>query len=107
MNVKIRNGDNIKNIQETRLSPELILKYLIGNDDKIDTIIMCKSSQMNLAITDSALYEALGSIRQYDDFKLNKLVKLLEVVKVQSVGGKSILKEDRVEEIRKKALNKI
>ena len=109
MKIDVKNGNEARNkgMQEMKLNSELILKYLIGNDDKSDTLIMCKSSEISLVTTDQALYEALGSIKQYDDFKLNKLVKLLEVVKVQSIGGKSILKEEKVEELRKKALNKV
>lgn len=103
MRTEVKNG----NVQKTRLSSELILKYFVGNDEKLDTLIMCNPSQVNLIITDHALYEALGSIKQYDDFKLNKLVKFLEVVEVQSYGGKKpVLKDSKVEELRKKALNK-
>lgn len=103
MRIEITNG---KNKQQMKLNAESIVKYLIGNDDKMDTLIMCKSSELNLVTTNHALYEALGSIRPYDDFKLNKLVKFLEVVKILSLENNPILTEERVEEIRKNALEK-
>jgi len=93
----------IKDAKVIKLNPEFILKYLIGNDEKADTLVMCNSSEVKLITTEQALYEALGCIKSYDDFKLNKLVKLLEVVEVQA-GEKAILKEERVEELRGKAL---
>lgn len=105
--VRIQIKNNSK--QEFYLSPEIILKYLITDDDKIDTLVMCKSSEIDLVTTDYSLYEAIGSIKPYDQTKLNKLVKLLEVVEVVSYKNrmnkeKPILKEDRVEELRKLAL---
>ena len=104
MRIKVNNGRN-RNKQKVRINPETILKYLIGNDDDVDTLIMCRSSEIELTATDKDLYEALGSIKQYDHIKLNKLVKLLEVVDIVSVGGeKPVLKDERVDELRKRAL---
>ena len=57
---------------------------------------------------DKDIYEAVGSIQQYDDFNLHKLKKMFEVVEVQSFRAKQgempILTHERVEEIRKRAL---
>ncbi len=99
------------NKQKIMLKPEIILRYLISDDDETDTLIMCKSSELDLQATDYDIYQALGSIKPYDNFKFNKLKKLFEVVEVVSYREtkkceKPILKEDDVEKIRKLALNK-
>ena len=91
------------------LTAEAILRYLITDDEKMDTCIMCKPVNLQLITTDHNLYEALGSIKEYDTFKLNKLTKLLEVADVVPYKqtnrmAKPILKDERVEEIRKRAL---
>ena len=91
------------------LKAEDILRYLIANDEKVDTHIMCKPNNIDLITTDYSLYEAMGSIKPYDEFKLNKLTKLLEVVDITTYRHanrkeKPILKDERVEELRKLAL---
>ena len=102
----------IKDEQEKRfLKPDTILRYLITDDLDIEVMIMCKGEKMNLITTDKDVYEALGSIKPYDNFKLNKLVKFFEVVNITSYeditkNKKPILKESRVEELRKLALKK-
>lgn len=89
------------------LTPEAILRYLINDDDELDKLIICKGEQLSLTATDLAVYEAMGSLKSYDNFRLNKLVKLFQVVDIQSSGSrKDILKENRVEELRKLALKK-
>jgi len=93
-----------KEEKEFILLPSAILKYLIGKDEEIDTLVLCKSSEVKLVTSDKAVYEALGSIKQYDDFKLPKLVKLFEVTKIQAAKQKPILTDKRVDEIRKMAL---
>jgi hypothetical protein len=90
--------------KEYALLPSAILRYLIGKDDEIDTLIMCRSSEVKLVTSDKAIYEALGSVKEYDDFRLPKLVKLFEVAKIQSAKEKPILTDKRVEEIRASAL---
>ena len=90
--------------KEYALLPSAILRYLIGKDDEIDTLVMCKSSEVKLVTSDKAIYEALGSMKPSDDFKLPKLVKLFEVTKIQSAKEKSILTDKRVETIRTSAL---
>lgn len=103
MKVKIE-GEGIQR-KKMMIKPEAILRYLISEDDKMDTLIMCQGEQLNLMTTDYYLYEAMGCIKDDDKFKLNKLVKFFQVVEVQSHGRKkAILKDERVEELRKLAL---
>jgi hypothetical protein len=91
--------------QKMFLSSEAILRYLITDNEKLDTLIMCKSSEISLFTSDHNLYEAIASIKPEDTFKLNKLAKLLEVGDIVPHNKvKSILKHERVEEIRKIAL---
>ncbi len=103
-------GNQIRNSRKSFIiAPDVLLRYLIADDEEIDTIIMCKSSEIELATSDLALYEALCSIKPRDNFRLNKLVKLVEVVdivsqKKQLQKEKPIVKEERVEELRNKAL---
>jgi len=108
MKIDITNGNNHQK-HKMRLSSEAILRYLIGNDDELDTLIMCKSSEIELVTYDLNVYEALASVKPYDNFRLNKLAKLFEVVDVQSYkertgNNKPILVDARVEELRKLAL---
>lgn len=93
--------------QKRFLEPEIILRYLIIDDDKLDTLIMCKSVEISLFTSDHNLYEAIASIKPYDAFKLNKLAKLLEVTEVVPHNKeKTILKHERVDELRNLALKK-
>ena len=105
----IKNNE-AKQKQRIELDSATILRYLIGNDEEIDTLIMCKSSEIELVTTDFNVYEALASIKQYDEFKLNKLAKFFEAVEIKSYkelkGEKPILKDERVEELRRNALKK-
>jgi len=110
MKVYIKDGnDQNKPKQTVSLTAENILRYLVTDDEKINTLITCKGSQYDFVTTDHAVYEALGSIKSRDPFKLNKLTKLFEVVKIVSYANvfrkeKPILKEDRVEVLRNKAM---
>ena len=93
------------------LKAEVILRYLIGENDKLDTLIMCKSSGIDLVTSDQSLYEAIGSIMPEDGFKLPKLIKLLEVVDIVSYKSgtshpRKILKPNRVHELRSLVLGK-
>ncbi len=95
--------------QKYFLKAETILKYLITDEDSTDTLITCKSSEIDLITSDYDVYSALASIKQYDKFNLNKLKKLFEVVEIISYAQtmnkqKPILKDDDVEKIRKLAL---
>ena len=87
------------------LSSETIFRYLISDDEETDTLILCKSSEIELITTDLNLHEAIESIDKSDDFRLNKLGKFFEVVKVVSYENinhskKPILTDKRVEKIR-------
>lgn len=84
------------------LTSEAVLKYFLGTSENIDTLIMCKGTEVNLTTTDFNLYEALGSIEQRDNFNINKLIKFLEAVHIES-GSKKVLTHERVEELRKLA----
>lgn len=91
------------------LKPETILRYLITEDEELDTLIMCHNNQFDFSVTDQGLYEALGSIKEYDTWNQKKLIKLLEVTKVLSfkrITGKEryILTDEKLEDMRAKAL---
>ena len=105
--------DNENGIQKQKLylKAEAILKYFLGTSDRIDTLVMCRNNEIDLVTTDQDLYEALGSLKDYDNFNQRKLVKFLEVVEIGSlkrVKGmeRTILSHERVEELRKIALKK-
>lgn len=100
MHVEVRDAYQIK---KRHLSSAEILRYLITPDDEMESLILCKSTEIPLTTTDQEIYEALGSIKPYDPFKLNKLAKLFEVTEIQPVK-KTILREEHVEELRKLAL---
>lgn len=96
---------NDDRMQKHYIRPEAILRYLVGQDDNLDTLIMCKSSQVNLVTSDAAVYEAMASVTKNDDFKLNKLAKFFEVVEIQSARRKkTVLTHEKVEQLRKIAL---
>ena len=92
------------------LRASAILKYFLGSDDKIDTLIKCKPSNVELTCFDQSLYEAIGSLKDYDEFDFRKLVKFLESVDIVSykknVKERPILTDKRVEELRQEALKK-
>ena len=98
--------------QKLMLKPELILRYLIGDDDETDTLIMCKNSTINFITTDHDVYQALCCIKPSDNFNFNKLKKLFEVADIASFKekfgrDKIIVTEKRVEELRDLALKDI
>jgi len=97
--------------QKMFLDSETILKFFLGTDDKIDTLIKCKGTEIEMLTYDYNLYEALGSLKPYDEFKMNRLIKFLEVVDIISYrknrnADKPILRDERVEALRAIALNK-
>jgi hypothetical protein len=88
------------------LKAELIHKFLTQTDDKLDTLIMCKTAE--LITTDQALYEALASIEDKASVNLSKLTKLLEVTDVVSHRNSTrkpryVLSPERAEKLRKRA----
>jgi len=91
------------------LSSEQLLKFLIGKDETVDTLIICGKEGTSLFTTDLALHEAFGSIKPYDNVKTNRIAKLFENVDVESFRkaakmGKPVLTHERVEELRSVAL---
>ncbi len=110
MRIKINDENGIQK-QKLYLKAGAILKYFLGTSDKIETLIMCRNNEIDLVTTDQDLYEALGSLKDYDNFNQRKLVKFLEVVEIGSlkrVKGRerTILTHESVEELRKIALKK-
>jgi len=101
MTETMRNGFEQK--KRVYLTAEAILRYLITDDDILGTLIMCKAGEFELHTTDKDVYEALGSVRPNDAFKLNKLTKFFEGVTIQK-AAKTILTEARVDTLRKIAL---
>ena len=91
-------------LKEYFMEARVILRYLIGNDDKLDTIIICNPHQQRFVTTDQEVYHALGSVKEYDNFKLKKLSKLFEMVSIRTVARKQVLTDDRVENLRSEAL---
>jgi hypothetical protein len=86
------------------LTSESIYNYLIG-DEELETAIMCRTEEIELATTDQNLYEAIGSVADRGAMPWNKLVKFLENVEVMSHRsvsrkGRSVLTHERVKEIR-------
>jgi hypothetical protein len=108
----IKIGPNIVQQRTARmLKAEDILAYLLDTDDALDTLIKCKPSDVDLISYDQSLYEALGSFKDYDEFNFRKLVKLIESADIVSFKGslhqpRPVLTEERVEELRQKALAK-
>ncbi len=95
--------------QKYFIKAETILRYLITDDDATDTMITCKSNDVELITYDYDVYRALASVKEEDKFNFNKLKKLFGVVEVISYTlnkkeQKPILKEEDVEELRKLAL---
>ncbi len=103
--MRINIEENYGKTRETvNLTTNLILRYLITEDDALDKIIILNPNNYKITTTNINLYEALGSIKPYDEFKLNKLTKLTENTFIKTIGKPEVLTEKRVDEIRKQAL---
>jgi len=100
------NPQNLPIKKRLNLKAEHILMFFIGTDEKLDDLIIFHPDIYDLTTTDLALYQALGSIKEYDNFQRAKLVKFLEAVSVTTLP-KTVLTHDRVEFLRKLALQKI
>ena len=92
------------------LTSATILRYLIGNDEKVDNMIILGVAGHDLVTTDKEIYEAIGSIDKFDGFKPTKLSKLFEMVDVYPFrdlahAQKPVLTFEKMDEIRKQALN--
>ena len=91
--------------QRMYLTAESMYKFLLGMDDKIDTLVLCRSSEVHLITTDQSIYEAIGSIEDKSKINFNKLVKLMEVTEIVSFAQsmkkpRTILTDKRVDDIR-------
>ncbi|MEA3515170.1 MAG: hypothetical protein U9R34_06840 [Nanoarchaeota archaeon] len=98
-------GINQQTKQRMYLTAESIYRFLLELDDKLDTLILCKSSEVNLVTTDQSLYEALGSVEDKSKINFNKLVKFMEVTELLPFSqtmkkSRQILTDKRVAEIR-------
>ncbi|MFH1409480.1 MAG: hypothetical protein ABIH34_06215 [Nanoarchaeota archaeon] len=94
--------------QRMFLKAEAILRYLTQDDEHLDTLIMCKGSEVELITSDASLYSAMASVEDHSKIKFNKLTKFLEVVDIHSSKErgqeKKVLTHEDVENLRKIAL---
>ena len=109
MNSETVQPDGARNKQF--IPAEMILRYLISNDDKTDTAIMCKEENVVLYTSDLSLHEAFGSIKSNDEIKMNKIAKLFENLDVFPFRqiqkrNKPVLTHERVDKLRAIALKK-
>ncbi|MBI2107898.1 hypothetical protein HYT54_02125 [Candidatus Woesearchaeota archaeon] len=112
MKIEIRGGNRNQQIQGRKLiylNSEAVLRYLLGTDEKIETMVMCREPAIGLTTTDRDIYEALASLKPDDDFKINRLTKFFENVDVKSFreitgSEKPVLTFEKAEELRKSAL---
>jgi hypothetical protein len=91
-------------LSELFLDSGKILRYLIGGDEKLETLIICNPEGLRFMTTDQEVYHALGSVKDYDAFRLNKLAKFFEAVSIRTVAKKKLLTDDVVEKLREEAL---
>jgi hypothetical protein len=103
------NKSRSKTKRQYFLTAETILKYLLEANERISTMILCKEPDTDLVTTDYELYQAFGSIKKYDGLAHAMLVKLFENVDIishrkENNEEKKILTHERVEELRKIAL---
>jgi hypothetical protein len=87
-----------------------VLRYLLGIDENLDTLIKCKPDNISLICIDHSMYEAMGSIKNYEKFDYRKLVKFLESVDIISyknnvARNRPILTDSRVESLLNEATN--
>lgn len=106
VNVNIRSNQN-----KEFLTAAQLLRYLILDDEEMITKIVCNLEQKHFVTTDKEVHEALGSVKEYDNFKRAKLTKLFEVVDVYpfrmtAKRSKPTLTFRKVEQLRKEALQK-
>jgi len=92
-----------KTTRQVPLDAVTILKYLIGTDTHIETAILCAPSNLRFITSDAALYQAIGSLKDYDNVHTHKIAKLLESTIVVP-QPKWPLTHERVEELRSLAL---
>jgi len=93
------------------LNASNILKYLIQDDKEMNDLIIFNPDKKNVVTTDKEVYEAIGSITQYDTFKTSKLTKFFEMVDVYPYRmsarlNKPILTFEKIEQLRKNVIIK-
>ncbi len=100
------------NKQQLYLGTEQILRYLLNTDEKIDTLITCKGTEMQITTYDSDVYQALGSLTPEEKQEsFPRTVKLLEVAdiipfRITSGTEKRILTSERIAQLRAIATKK-
>jgi len=87
------------------LRAEHILRFFIGQDEQMDDLIIFHNDKFDITATDAGLYQAIGSIKDYDNFNKAKLVKFLEGVTIIP-ARKLLLTHERVSQLRNIALKK-
>ena len=92
-----------KGKQQVPLDVVALMKYFLGSDARIETGILCPPGHIQFVTTDAALYQAVGSLKPYDNVPLNKITKLLEVTLI-APEPKRTLTHERVDKLRAMAL---
>lgn len=95
--------------KEIFLDAETIFRFLSEIDDDLDTLVLCKPSNIKLIATDQGLYEALASVENRKNVNYNKIVKLFENVEILPYSyyfdkPRKAITLERAEEIRRKAM---
>ena len=91
---------------EIYLNAKLIYKYLNEEGNELEEIIYNNNSNnIKLITTDQSLYEALGSFEDRSKININKLIKMLEVVEINSYERltkkeRKMLTYERIKEIK-------
>jgi hypothetical protein len=96
-------------LKKKYLPAHAILRFLMTDDEELNNIIIYEPSKYDLISTDQEIYEALSSIKDYNNMNMAKLKKFFEIVEINShkklMGEeRTIIIEEKVESIRKKAL---
>ncbi len=97
--------ETVSKKQVIYLKAEMILQYLEGGNDKLDTLVLCKP-EVKLVTSDQSLYEALGAVKDKSKMEYQKLIKLLENVEIMSYEKtfgfpRHIMSFERVTELQK------
>ncbi len=96
-------------LKKKYLPAHTILRFLMTDDQELNNLIIYEPSKYNLLTTDQEIYEALSSIKDYDNINMAKLKKFFEIVEINShkklMGeNRTLIIEEKVEAIRTKAL---
>jgi hypothetical protein len=104
MNSYTNNMRKQSHLNQVFIDAGKILRFLIGSDDKLETLIICNPQKHYFVTTDQEVYHALASVKDYDTFQLNRLAKFFEVVSIRTVAKKQLLTEEMVDKLRASAL---